>query len=538
MYLYIKMIFRSPLFQKNLSLNKKLSVLLIFLITLLGFFVRIFNLGENPAGFFADEAAIGYNAYTLLTRGADEYGIPRPFFFRSFGDYRLPVPIYSNLLSIAIFGLNEFSVRLTAAFFGTLTIIFVYLLTKSLFQERSAALLSAFFLAISPWHIHFSRFGSEYTYFPFWFTLSLYLLVKGLKKSKYLILSFISFGVTLYTYYPSLFVTPIFVFSLILIFLKVLNKQRKILVVSIAIFLLSLLPLVPGVKNETVTARWNKVSVFKEGGIKENLSKFGKTYLEHFSPSFLFVTGDISYPGHFITRFSVREVGELYWIQLPLLFLGILYFIYSKGKISQALILLTWFSLYPLGSSLTGTDGGGPFAFRSIIGVVPFQILSSLGIVFLLQKVDKLRFLKKYLKTTLVFSIILLSLVEFKSYTNKYFREYPLYSSDFWGWQYGPREVMKYFLNSKEKYNELYLAGSFNSPEIFIKFYDPENTCKGKCKVGSLKEYNPSKRQLFAIGTDRMKEIPQELSFKKIETIFYPNSQPAFFLGEVYDKKL
>lgn len=80
-------------------------------IVILGFTIRIWNLSEIPAGFFADEASIGYNAYTMLTKGTDEYGSNYPLFFRAFGEYKSPVQIYATIPFVALFGLNEFSVR-------------------------------------------------------------------------------------------------------------------------------------------------------------------------------------------------------------------------------------------------------------------------------------------------------------------------------------------------------------------------------------------------------------------------------------------
>lgn len=94
-------------------MNKMYAYVLITIV-ICAFLVRIYSLNNNPAGLFCDEAAIGFNAYSVLTTGRDEHGAWFPFFFQSFGTYRTPVPIYSNVPFILIFGLNEFSVRLSA----------------------------------------------------------------------------------------------------------------------------------------------------------------------------------------------------------------------------------------------------------------------------------------------------------------------------------------------------------------------------------------------------------------------------------------
>lgn len=512
---------------------KRWSVcLLISLILGLGLTTRVYRLGANPAGFFCDEASIGYNAYLLLKTGRDEYGKLLPFSFRSFGEYRNPVAIYTTAPFVAFLGLNEFSVRATAAFVGTLNILILYLLVKELFKKEGVALFSALFLAISPWHIQFSRFAVEQVHFTFWFTLSLWLFWRALRQEKFFLLSFLAFGVTFYTYKVAQIVLLPFLVGLFLIYRKeiAVKASKKIFWASLFLFGLFLLPFIWGLDSGTSLARWQMVSVFREGVSAESLRYVGQAYLAHFSLDFLFKTGDIDFPGHFIRRFSVRGLGELYWFQLPLLLLGLLSFSkFHQLKKSWAVLAL-WFALYPLGSSLTDTDGGGPLAFRSFFGVVPFQILSALGLIFLLEVIPHFA---SFAKHCLILIFLFIALGSFFSYLEKYHHEYPLYASGFGGWQYGPREVMKYFLSVSNRYDELFLMGNFNSPEIFIKFYDPKGLCQDRCQVGGLERLDFHKRQLWAIGFDRLGEIPPFYRLETQKIIPYPNGQPAFYLGEI-----
>ena len=519
-------------------MTKPATLILITLILAFGFFLRIYRLSFLPAGFFCDEAAIGYNAYSVLKTGADEYGTRLPFFFRSFGAYRNPVPIYANIPSISVFGLNEFSVRLTTVLMGTLTILLVFLITRHLFGA-TPALLSALFTAISPWHIHFSRFGSEYISFPFFFCLSLYLFLLALKNRQTILpLSFFFFGITLYTYYPAWLTVPVFLAGLIAANFRTLFKKLPVFLFSSLIFTLSLLPLFIGIKQGIALTRWNQVSTFnvfssQKQALTESVKTLFLTYINHFSYDFLFSKGDIDFPGHFITRFSVRGMGQLYLFQLPLLIFGFFLLVKNIRKFSYQILFL-WFLLYPLGSTLIGTDGGGPFAFRSIIGVIPFQILSALALVSLLKFLIKKIPLKHplLLKSALGILILFLFSFSFKNYLHLYFVEYPLYSSDFWGWQFGPREVMQYFLSVKDNYDQLYLVGEFNSPEIFIKFYDPQTLCQNRCRIGSFADFNPGKKQLFAVSVNRMREVPIDLNYKIEKTIYYPSQKTAYFILE------
>jgi len=90
---------------------KKIVFFSFLLILALASFLRIFQLDKNPAGFFCDEASVGYNAYLILKTGKDEHQNSFPIFFPAFGDYKNPVLIYSTVPFVWLFGLSEFSVR-------------------------------------------------------------------------------------------------------------------------------------------------------------------------------------------------------------------------------------------------------------------------------------------------------------------------------------------------------------------------------------------------------------------------------------------
>ncbi|GAI80456.1 unnamed protein product, partial [marine sediment metagenome] len=89
-------------------LKKRAKLILVFLIFFFSLFLRLFKLGDFPLSLNRDEAAIGYNAYSILKTGRDEWGEKLPLSFKSFGDYKMPLYIYFTVPFIKIFGLNEF----------------------------------------------------------------------------------------------------------------------------------------------------------------------------------------------------------------------------------------------------------------------------------------------------------------------------------------------------------------------------------------------------------------------------------------------
>ena len=114
--------------------------------------LRFYQLGKNPPSLNLDEVAIGYNAYSILKTGMDEYGKRLPLVFRSHDDYKPPLYIYLSVPSIAASGLNPFAVRFPSALAGTLTVLLTYFLVRELFPRLKLSVFS-FQLAKSP---HFS----------------------------------------------------------------------------------------------------------------------------------------------------------------------------------------------------------------------------------------------------------------------------------------------------------------------------------------------------------------------------------------------
>src|SRR3990170_1032555 len=134
--------------------------IILIAIVLLAAVLRFWQLDSYPA-LNADEAAVGYNAYSLIQTGKDEHGNTWPVHFQSFNDYKPGLYFYLVLPFVKILGLNEWAVRIPNAALGTLTVLAIYLLIKELkignsldFKNLKLGIeeIGAFMLAISPWH--------------------------------------------------------------------------------------------------------------------------------------------------------------------------------------------------------------------------------------------------------------------------------------------------------------------------------------------------------------------------------------------------
>jgi len=221
-------------------------------------------------------------------------------------------------------------------------------------------------------------------------------------------------------------------------------------------------------------------------------------------------------------------MGLLYPYQSVFIITGLLWVIrkvWQQRRIDLTFLLVLFF-IFPLADSLTNNNT--PYATRSYLGILPLHILIIFGIFALYKLIHK--FLFPGNKKVLVIYWIIISIFIVQSTNNLliHFNLNPQTTSDYWGWQYGPKEIIKYFTQVEDQYDELFLNPQFNGPEIFLKFYAPDS-CK-KCYVGNIQQFQKEKKQLFSLTPDEIKLI----SLRKIhKIIYYPNSLPAFYIVEI-----
>ena len=109
----------------------------LFIILLLAAVLRLWNLSSIPPGLTPDEASLGYNAYSILKTGKDEYGQVLPVIFKSFGDYKPGLYVYLTVPFVALFGLTELAVRLPSAMAGIFAAWLLYKIVELLFAKQN-----------------------------------------------------------------------------------------------------------------------------------------------------------------------------------------------------------------------------------------------------------------------------------------------------------------------------------------------------------------------------------------------------------------
>ncbi len=205
-------------------MNKKIFILILALAA----FLRFYKLGQIPRGLDWDEVSNAYNAYSILKTGNDEYGKFLPLYNRSFDDYKPPLYMYLNIPTVAVFGLTPLAARLPSAFFGVLTVALVYFLSKILFKKELIALIAMFLMAISSWHIQFSRVGFEANLGLLLTAASFTIFLYGLQRnSQLLLISAVLFGLSFYSYHSARLFNPLLLVASIIIFRSQITKTAK-----------------------------------------------------------------------------------------------------------------------------------------------------------------------------------------------------------------------------------------------------------------------------------------------------------------------
>ncbi|MBU1967161.1 hypothetical protein KKH50_02615, partial [Patescibacteria group bacterium] len=112
-------------------MKKRLFLILFSLILVLATGLRLYGITKFPPSLYWEEAALGYDAFSILRTGKDHHGNPFPIVaFESFGDWKPSLYFYAIVPFIKLLGLTELAVRLPAALSGIVIVIGIGLLAR------------------------------------------------------------------------------------------------------------------------------------------------------------------------------------------------------------------------------------------------------------------------------------------------------------------------------------------------------------------------------------------------------------------------
>lgn len=460
---------------------------LILLILILAGFLRLTWLASIPSGLHSDEAAFGYNSYSLLLTGKDEYGKFLPLSLKSFGDYKAAIYSYLDIPFIAAFGLNEFAVRLPTAIVGILLVLVIYGVAKRLTNNQSIAIITAALSAISPIAIFISRVQDDALVSIFFVLLGFYFFLMYLSKGKLhnITLSGISWVLSIYTNIaPRVFIPPFLVILTIFFYRQIDKKKRKAVIITFAlVILLSLFTFIGNAGQ-----RVNQLSVFNTPDVRLKLEEkirqddgtpliltrifhnkvmdYGQyvldTYFKYLSYDFLFVQGGEP------PRNRTPNAGLFYPIEL-LFFVFALFQTFSK-KLKWGYFISTWFFIVPLILSFAVDET--PNMHRFLLAFLPFELLVGFGIYASFKLIQK----KKYLKKPFLVIIPAIFILNLAFYMHQLFVHEPIKNPWFRGYPY--KELITSLNTLYPNYKKIIITKAQSTPYIYILFYNKYNPLK------------------------------------------------------------
>lgn len=401
-------------------MKKTTRLILFFLVLIIAAFFRLYQLKTIPPGLYPDEAMNGNNALEAIR--TSNYKI---FYPENNGREGLFINIQAMLLKLLGASSGEFlpkpwMLRLPSAFFGIFTVLGIYFLVKELFSNKSEehkqksdslALLAAFFLATSFWHINFSRIGFRAILAPFFLIWAFYFLLKAFRSSKtyhfccFSILSGVFFGLGFHTYIAYRLM-PLVVIIIFAYFYYLSRKEgwiKKFKLIS-AFFLLFVfivtapLALYFAKHPEDFFGRTSQISIFSsKTPIKDLVGNIFKT------AAMFNIRGDGNW------RHNYADKPQLFWpigiFFLLGLFLSLkkitMFFLKRKSKFHLSTLnksteihqesfpfsfffLFSWFVL--AAAPVVISNEGIPHALRSILMLPPTIIFSAVGANLVYQK--------------------------------------------------------------------------------------------------------------------------------------------------------
>ena len=554
--------------------TKNKTNLILLAILILGSVLRFSFLTYNPPSLNWDEVSHGYNAYSILKTGKDEWGKNFPISnFRTYGDYPLPLNLYATIPFIKLLGLNTPAVRFPHALAGSLTILAVYFLVLGVSKNKNLALLSGFLTAVSPWYLFTSRYVVQANW-------SIFLLISALaaffhrdKHRHLLSLSVFLFFLSLFAYHTTRIFSPIILAALLFLFRKEIvagiKAKKAVYLVFTSLAAVFYIVFAILLANPESQARSKFVFLINDGMVARiiearNVSKFSpwttrlihnrvtyfttdfiKNYIGYFSPKYLFTTGGTQY------QFSVPGWGLYYLVCLPFFYLG-LWEIIKKAKLGgiNERFLLGWLILAPIPASLTTEK----FAVLRSSTMLPLpEILIGMG---LFKFINVLK-LKKQFAIGIFIAIVVMSLT---FYLNKYFTGYRKDYS--WSWQYGYKEAIAYAKQNYAKYDKIIITKKYGEPHEFLLFFWPWDPEKYRSDPNLIRFYQSNWYwvdrfdKFYFVNDWQVKEMVLESGGKisceakncllitspgnypsgwhKIETINFLDGKPAF---EIYENQ-
>jgi Dolichyl-phosphate-mannose-protein mannosyltransferase len=465
-------------------MKNKLFVFALILLVLSSF-VRLYRLASIPEGFHADEAVFGYNAYSILKTGKDEYGKPFPLILKSFGDYKGAIYSYAVVPFVAVLGLDEFTVRLPTAIFGILTVLFAMMLTYGLTRNMVLSLVTAAVVSFAPGSIVLSRVQSDPLMSVLFVYIGWYCVHKYLESKKILwsIGAISSWVIGCFIYFTPRVHLLGFIPLLFWYYYPKLERRSKIVFV---VAFLCVLGTIAYLLSGSFGSRVSQVNVFssqevmlpleeqiREDGVSQSpliltrlyhnkIIDYGRYILHNYSNYFSF--DFLFYQAYQPEREKMPNTGFMYIIDLPFFLVGL--YLLIKQKKRWGYFIIAWFLFTPLMLSPFGQES--PNFHRYYFSILPVSLIVAFGIT---QTVTNVR---RRWRIYIIVLIAALYSFNVSYFFHELFIHQPIHLPQYRGYAY--KQMVTELQQIQNNYDKIVITKAHQSPYIYLLFfmkYDP-----------------------------------------------------------------
>ncbi len=504
--------------QEKYALNDKVRRIAFWCIMAVIVFARFYQLNSVPGDINQDEAFAGYNAYTLAHGGKDSFGNTMPMFFVAWGSGMNVMLSYLSIPFIALFGTHAWVIRLVPGICSVLALTALYHVFRKTTNDVFA-LFAFFFAGIMPWHIMLSRCAIESNMAPAFLMLALFFFVKGVEKDKFLLLSALFYGLSLYTY------SILWIFLPFLLFFEVLHLYslkklhiNKYTIYSAIILGLSYIPvllfvlvnhgLIPEIKLPFI-------SIPKLVYYKGNEISF-QEIPEHFKNLMNIVwTQNDGFPWN-----TTAEYGLFYKISLPFTLTGLIYMIImavrkrKEKSFSMEYLWLLQFGMGIVAGLLINVNVN-----RINILFLPMISITAYGLYVVFTGISRLKQLKEWNYYLLIVPVLVYSAF-FSHFESYYFTNYNDMMHGYFC--YGIEDVLSFAFKNIDQNTDIYITPNVNYARVL--FYGKE---KQKTYLETVNYTNYPSPFLDVSYFDRY--------FFTVDTEHEPDGYSAYILDSTYN---
>ena len=419
---------------------------LLAAVLVVGLALRTVALDTNPPGSWPDEESNGYDAFCLTHTGCDRHGAFLPLFFRSYDMVDQELFRYVCVATQAVLGTTRVGLRAAAVLVGMLTVVLTFMVGRRMAGSTWVGLAAAAVLAVSPWHLRYSRYAHGVITMPLAMLVVVWLYLRWLDRPRRWALPLgVAVAASFYTYAVAKAAVPLLVLTLLLAYrrrsMDAIRRAPRLTVAAVLVVLLLSVPIARFNLTLTGTDQLRSMSVFGQARqargpdanalsvLGQGLATWGHNYAAHYSPPALLWRGAADPPMH------VAGIGFLNYVDVPLLLVGIAWLVWRRGPV--AWLLLGWLVWYPLGSALMG-----PADYRrALCGVPAVALVGGLGLVVMSRWLGRRRGGRLVLGVFCIAAAANLALVG-----HQLFVDYPQRTAVLW--RHGYREAVRFIETS------------------------------------------------------------------------------------------